>query len=86
MANSSFSRNLPFSSKSLLFKRPLWTPLNFRQTFGEFSPNLSFLPFSSLVTFQGAPLDILEFSPSFDQLSPDLPFSLLHAFRVITKS
>ena len=65
MANSSFSPNLPFSSKSLLFKWPLWTSLNFRQTFGEFSQNLPFLPFSSLVTFQGAPLDILEFSPNF---------------------
>ena len=33
MANSSFSPNLPFSSKSLLFTRPFWTPLNFPQIY-----------------------------------------------------
>ena len=66
--NHHFSRD-PFG--------PLWI-------FAKFIlfPNL---PFSSLVTFQGPLWTSLNFRQTFDELSPDLPFSLLHAFLVIRK-
>lgn len=82
IANSSFSPNLPFFVKITTFQEAA-LDITF-----QFSPNLSFFPFclfrhSSL--FKGHLRTSLNFRQIFDEVSPDLSFSLLHAFLVIRK-
>ena len=77
MANSSFSSNLPFFVKITTFQE---TPLDI--TF-QFSPDLSFFPiclFRHSSLFKGHLRTSLNFRQIFDEVSPDLSFSLLPHF------
>ena len=82
MANSSFSPNLPFFRQNHhLSTDPFRHHLSVK-------PNLSFFPiclFRHSSLFKGHLRRSLNFRQIFDEVSPDLSFSLLHAFLVIRK-